>query len=389
MKKHTMIFAAFLFSMLGCGEKKADNNNFITIDVLETDYPKKELILQDFMDVEYIALETNDEFVNQGVVLDVGENFMLLRNRSEDGNIFIYDRTGKAIRKINRKGQSGEEYSNIWGITLDEDNNELFVNSQLERKILVYDLYGNFKRSFEHQDGGGTFFYTHIFNYDRDNLICNNEYSKKIGFVLISKKDGSITKEIKIPFREKTLLLQYIADETNNSLRGALPGPYRTMTLHNGNWLLLELSSDTIYSFSPDYNLRPFMVRTPSIQSMKPEVFLVLRLFSDRYYFMETIKNVYDWDTELGFSRTFFMYDTQERSFFRYAVYNGDFSIQKEVYMSATMPVNYEIESWYPLEAHELVKAYKEGQLRGKLKEIAATLNEESNPVIMLIKHKK
>jgi hypothetical protein len=41
------------------------------------------------------------------------------------------------------------------------------------------------------------------------------------------------------------------------------------------------------------------------------------------------------------------------------------------------------------LEAYQLVESYKRGELKGKLKEIAATLNEESNPVIMLIKHKK
>ena len=41
------------------------------------------------------------------------------------------------------------------------------------------------------------------------------------------------------------------------------------------------------------------------------------------------------------------------------------------------------------LQAHELVEAYGKGRLKGKLKEIATTLDEESNPVIMLIKHKK
>ncbi|MDH6358178.1 hypothetical protein M2135_003185, partial [Parabacteroides sp. PF5-9] len=33
--------------------------------------------------------------------------------------------------------------------------------------------------------------------------------------------------------------------------------------------------------------------------------------------------------------------------------------------------------------------AYEKGQLKGKLKEIAAGLHEESNPVIMLAKYKK
>ena len=135
--------------------------------------------------------------------------------------------------------------------------------------------------------------------------------------------------------------------------------------------------------------MRPFIVRTPPIHSMDPGVFLILRLFSDRYYFMETIKNEYNFDTRSGFSQTSFMYDTQEKAFFGYTVYNGDFSTQEEIYMSAGRPVNHEIELWYPLEAFELVESYKKGELKGKLKEVASTLDEESNRVIMLVKHKE
>jgi len=101
------------------------------------------------------------------------------------------------------------------------------------------------------------------------------------------------------------------------------------------------------------------------------------------------LKNVYDWNTKDGFSKTFMMYDKQEKAICNYTVYNGDFSTKKEMYMSMTRPVNQEIESWYPLESFKLVEAYKNGELKGKLKEIAATLDAESNPVIMLIKHKK
>ena len=57
--------------------------------------------------------------------------------------------------------------------------------------------------------------------------------------------------------------------------------------------------------------------------------------------------------------------------------------------MNEVRPVNHEIELWYPLEAHQLVEFYKKGELKGKLKEIAAKLDEDDNPVIMLIKHRK
>ncbi|MDR2921285.1 MAG: 6-bladed beta-propeller [Tannerella sp.] len=383
MKKLTALLTMLLFVLVGCGGDKQSTDELVTVDVTKSYSQKKELILQDFMDVEYIALETNDDFINQGYVQAIGEEIILVKNRNSDGNIFVYDRTGKALRKINRKGQGGEEYTNILGITLDENNNEMFINDIFARKILVYDLYGNFKRSLKHKEDAGSIFYIDIFNYDKDHLICYDPYNEEIAFVLISKQDGSVVQEIKIPFEEKKFLHQTSGDHTMS------PGPYRSIIPFKGNWMLLELSSDTVYTFLPDYSLRPFLVRTPSVQSMKPEVMLILRLLSDRYIFMETIKNEYDFNTESGFPKTFFMYDRQEKAFSGYTVYNGDFSTKKEIYMNWFRPVNHEIESWQALESHELVKAYEKDQLKGKLKEIAATLDEDSNSVIMLIKHKK
>ena len=135
-----------LFVMAGCGGNSS-TDGFITVDVTKSYSSKKELVLQDFMDVEYIPLETNDEFVNQGCVEAVGEKYIIVTNYVSDGNIFVYDRSGKAIRKINRKGQGGEEYTSCRSITLDEENEELFVNDNYAKKIRVYDLEGNFKRS--------------------------------------------------------------------------------------------------------------------------------------------------------------------------------------------------------------------------------------------------
>jgi len=272
---------------------------------------------------------------------------------------------------------------------LDEDGGEMFVNDIVAQKIFVYDLYGNFKRSFKHKEGTGSVFYNDIFNYDKDNLICYDEFNEKIAFVLISKQDGSITKEIIIPFIEKKAARAIRKDEASGMINSVNPGSYRSIIPFNGNWMLLELSSDTVYTLLPDFSLCPFIVRIPPVQSMDPETFLVLRLCSNRYYFMETIKNVFDFDTRSGFPRTFFMYDRQEKVFFRYTVYNGDYTTKKEIYMNLLRPVDHEIESWQPLEAYQLVEDYKKGVLKGKLKEIAATLDVEDNPVIMLIKHKK
>lgn len=387
MKYININFAFILLILVGCRGNKQSTEEFIKVDITKEPLSQKEIILQDFMDVEYISLGVTDEFVNQGYVQAIGKEIILVKNRNDDGDIFVYNRDGKPLRKINRMGQSGKEYLHIYNIILDENSREIFVNDLY--KIVVYDYFGNFKRSFKFKNGGGTIFYSDIFNYDVDNLICYDLFNEKIAFNLISKQDGNITKEINISFKKKIFLRQQFKDETKDMVYTASPDPYRTIIPYGGNWILSEPSSDTVYAFTFDYSLRPFIVRIPPIQSMDPGMFLTLRLLSKRYYFMETIKNVYDFDTESGFPKTFFLYDKQENKFYKYKIYNGDFIPPKELYMSVTKPVNNEIESWYPLEADYLVESYKNGKLKGKLKDIAAKLNEESNPVIMLIKHKK
>ena len=270
------------------------------------------------MDVEYIPLETNDEFINHGYVQAVGEKYIIVTNYNNDGDIFVYNRKGKAIRKINRKGQGGEEYTYITNITLDEENNEIFVNDHFVKKIYVYDLEGNFKRSFKQKSDGDSRFYEQMFNYDKENLICYDEVNKKIPFLFVSKKDGSINKEIIPPFKEKKYFFQVLRME--NSSRGAFPEPYSRIIPFNGNWILFEPSCDTAYTLMPDYSLRPFIARTPSIQTMNPEIFLVLRLVSDRYYFMEGITNIFDFEKNKGFPKTYFIYDTKEKEFSSYIV---------------------------------------------------------------------
>lgn len=387
MKTFIFIGITTLFAMTGCRGSHSSTDEFITVDVNESYSTKKELVLQDFMDVEYIPLETNDEFINQGCVEAVGEKFIVVTNYSNDGNIYIYDRSGKAIRKINRKGQGGEEYTFILSITLDEENNEIFINDHYAKKIKVYDLEGNFKRSFKQKTEGDSQYYGQIFNYDKENLICYDEINAEIPFLLVSKQDGSITKEIRPSFKEKKYFFQVLRLE--NSTRAAGPGSYSRITPFNGNWILLEPSSDTIYTLMPDCSLRPFIARTPSIHTMDPEVFMIPRLISNRYYFMEGIKNVYDFSKEEGFPKTYFVYDTQEKEFSRYIIYNGDYTSKNEFYMVMLTPINAQGESWATLNAFDLCRDYKKGKLKGKLKEVAATLEEDDNRVVMLVKSKK
>ena len=364
MKLILTISAMILFLITGCESGKQPANDFLTVDIT-ANYPKKELILQDFLDVEYIPLETNEEFITSASMQAIGKNLIILRNKNgQDGDIFIFDRTGKGQRKINRSGQGSQEYTNIGSIALDEEKGELFINNYYSSQFIVYDLSGNFKRTLKY-DKDFNFNSGKIYNFDQDNLICYDElpYEHKIS-----------------PFLSKGI---WSAGPRNTELIS-----------QNGSWVLIEPSTDTIYSYSQDHSIKPFIVRAPPIRSMAPEVFLYPSILTDRYYFMQTTKKQWDFEKETGFPRTDLVYDKQEDAIFECVVYNNDFVDQTPVdmwYEHGILKIinNDGIAFIKKLEANELVEDYEKGKLKGRLNEIAAGLNEESNPVIMVAKYKE
>lgn len=384
MKKNSIIFASVLLLLTGCvGDKKA-TESLVNIDVTAS-YPKKELILQDFMNVEYIPLETNDEFITKGKVMDIGKDIIVVGNARE-GDILLFDRkTGKSIKKINHRGQSGEEYLMLINILLDESTGELFANDGPSSKIQVYDLDGNYKRSISYKKGA---FVSNIFNYDKNYLLCQDTYapaneSSVNTFFLISKQDGSM-KDIEIPFEKKisTVIVKQVGDQVfGDGPRNSLIVPFQN------NWILTEPSTDTVYMSLPDKSLQPFMVRTPSVHTMQPEVFLFPGVLTDQYYFMQTVKKECDFEKNEGMPTTNLMYDKQEKKVFKYTVTNKDFSERTEDMSSRS--INGEIALCVTLQANELVEANGKGKLTGQLKELTSKLDEEDNPVIMLVKHKK
>ncbi|MDL2278873.1 6-bladed beta-propeller [Parabacteroides sp. OttesenSCG-928-G07] len=395
MQRVSPLIFLILFVLAGCGGNQQLNDDFITVDVTKS-YPKKELILQDIFDVEYVPLETNDEFITSGIIEAIGKDIIVSINTGMGGDIFIFDRNGKGLRKINRKGQGPEEYVDASYFTIDEKNNELVITDSFGRSIIVYDLLGNFKRRLSNDRN----IYGYFGQFDQDHFICrylsgdfvNGKYGGlRNELFIMSKKDGSITNEIAIPFDEK-IWPQVISPD------GSRPSPSpRNLTLipHKGNWIVTEISSDTIYNLLSDYSLTPLIVRTPTIESMDTKVFLYPSVITDSHYFMQTARREYDFATRTGWPRTDLVYDRRENAIFEYVVYNDDLSGKTPVLMSyenrriAYPTQNDEIVFFHIYEAFDLIEANNEGKLKGRLKEIAANLEEEDNPVIMLVKHKK
>lgn len=383
---NTKAITAALVSLLflaGCGERQ-QTNELITINA-STNYPEKELVVQDFMDVEYVPLETTDDYLTQGDVQAIGEQYIVVKNWVNDGDIFLFDRkNGKAVKKINRKGQGGEEYPYINNIILDEKRGELLVNSSVTNKIYVYDFDGNFLRSFPTPNEAS---FMELFDYDDENLIGydtssfveeGKQPSKSYYHVIFSKKDGNITRELPIPFEKvRALVVQDGKYSAMASMRNIAP-------LRQG-WALIETSTDTIYRYSPaEDRLSPLILRT---SSGLPEVFLTLCVETEDYYFMQSMQKEFDFTTGKGFEITNLMYDKTVREVFEPHVRNADFEEGDAVDLYAHS-LNSTIAAYQTLQADRLVEGYRDGELKGKLKEVAAGLEEDSNPVVLILKNK-
>ena len=335
----------------------------------------------------YVPLETSDEFLAQGNIAFVGENIVVATNMRQ-GDILLFDRaTGKGIRKINHKGFGPEEYIMPYNVVLFEDKNEMFVNDGPTSKIQVYDLDGNYKRTISYKRGA---LVTVLIDFDTDNFLSQNIYAPENEnsgetFLFLSKKDGSMT-DIKVPYQERKSIALVRVNE-DGSMQGAFPENSDFIDPFQDGWLLTEPSADTIYYYKPDRSLKPFIVRTPSVQTMSPEVFLFPGVLTDDYYFMQSVTKEYDFDKNEGMPSTPLVYDVAEQKIYKYTVHNADYEDREE--NLSKQNVNNKIAFYQALPADELIEAQENGKLKGKLSDIASHLDMEDNPVVMIVKPKK
>ena len=378
--KNILLSSIFLLAMFSCNGGKTSTSDLITVDVT-ADYPEKELVLQDIFDVEYVPLETTDEFVTKAMVKAVSDHYVLTSNWGKDGNLYLFDRTtGKGIRVINRFGQSGEEYGIAVKCLIDETQEELYVFDAMARRVLVYDLTGRFKRNFKFV---GEWQYDETYDYDAEHLLCYvtdmSVIPEKSCHLLISKQDGRVVREISLPYEGEPVEL--IARQGNKIMMGSF-----NLTLSKADgWELINPSADTIYHLGRNGRLTPDIVRTPSVHTMDPVVFLTPTAMTDRHIFFHTMKRYYSVN---GLTHQFYIYDKVKKSIHNYTLSNSDF-IDGHSDPIFRQLLCYPLVSYLTLQAPDLVEAYQAGKLQSRLKEIAAGLDEEDNAVIMLVKYKE
>jgi len=364
-------------------QQKDYSDELVEVDVTKT-YPKIDIHLEDIADVEFVSLETNNDYLCNGNPVAFTDSFILYANKKE-GSVFVFDKSGKAMQRFNHKGQSGKEYVAISQALWDDKNKELYINDMFTKRILVYDLDGNYKRSFYHAKGQ----FENIVNYSDSSLICRDvdgsfglfpDEAPKNPFTIISKQTGKIIKDIVIPFKEKLTI----------AIDGNTPSVDQLFNFGDKS-IMTEQSSDTIYSISENCKLSPMIVRTPTVRTMTVPVFLFVRFVTSRYIFMQSFKKEFDEKTGKGFSGALLVYDRKDKRTYEYALsYQGTklsfasfpkirslcFTTNKDVHIGE-------------MNTYLLKKQEHDNDLTGSLKELAAKVTEDDNPVLMKITFKR
>lgn len=356
----------------------------ISLD-LSKDYPKKKLILQDIADIDYIPLETrNDALVNQASNYGIYDSIIIFSDFMS-GEFLVFNKNGKIKNHFNNKGGSGEEYRSCLEFMYDEKAQEIFVLDDISlRRILVYSINGRFKRKLslpkdckldqiiDINDS--------LFLAKRSELYMRLD-DKGFDYLLMSKKDARTISALPISVPKR---ISRVFTGIVDGKRGRyMTCPWNCIINDAQRSIIADKSSDTVYLIEKDAKLKPLFVRIPAVLGRNPAILLDATKLTDRYFFFT--KEVYDYegDNAKGITSSFeLVFDRNKHELFEMELENRDF-IGKYSFHSFNISSGKNQVAGY-FDADELYEAFREDKLSGRLKEIAATIKEDDNPVLMI-----
>ena len=160
-----------LLGIISC-QSSYEDSTFPTID-LNKDYPTKRIDIHEIADVEYIPLETNEKSLIGTTEFQAISDKYIIIGDMKYFQIIIFDRQGKFIRCINKRGQGPGEYTSFYAFDVDFDKEEIFIMTLYPRQTMwVYSFEGNYLREFKYDVNKKKLDIKRLNNYNDDYLIA-------------------------------------------------------------------------------------------------------------------------------------------------------------------------------------------------------------------------
>lgn len=409
MKFYSFIIPAVLaFALFSCNSvTESTISNSETIDI-ENSIGKAEVVKLSEVakSIEYIPLETNDSVLLSEISSVVYSSDRIYIS-SDNNKIFVFDSKGNHIRTLNRKGRGPGEYMMILSFKVDESSGSIFITDQLG-KVSIYDSLHNYVSSVEPKVGsifftsfenfGDTLFFATFFSRTLESeMIMFNNQSKLIDSGLF--KIPSYKDDIK---NKSGVIIPPLIFRHNNEIRCfARRGADTVFSINN------KLEKTVAYLFKLGKYKEPADATNQEVGSNDARFISINNLAeSDNTLFMsvkmrglstEPIKT----STKLNDGSLFETVNTNS-----YAIYNksnGKFTILAQP-IKGKMGLEDDLKGAMPFwprsissgaelisykKATDIIKYVSEEANAGTyIKDLAAKLNENSNPVVIIAKTK-
>lgn len=353
-------------------------------------YPVKRIRLQEIADIEYIQLERQENVIADRIRYI--SDSLIIAIEYKRGDIITFSGDGKFISKFNKKGRSGEEYQSIGHIAYSPEERELFITDyMLLHRIQVYSIDGLYKRTLNHPPGS---WITSIYNFDSETLLAYEDpdfntrkqnYEIFTPYLFLSKEDGSIISKANISFKKENWVSasKDIVIDKYRSFRATI-GQTNIIKSNNDNYIIGDLSVDTIFMVKNDKSITPIIIKKSKNDSDSNLLsFLVYK--NDKYSFfaigdfnLDSLRN--NKNFEIG--SKFLLYNASDRQINEITLYNEDYP-DYEIDINGIGRLSQKGYASYSIEAYKLVDAFKTDNLKGELKVIASKLMDDDNRVLV------
>ena len=357
------------FVLLGCSCTNTDQEKGLTTIDLSKDYPKKEILLSEIADIQYVYMNEGNDYIYGGNPLYVSDHTFVFYS---EGSFLFFTKDGQPKSKFNHQGNGPDEYDYFSKVVYDEANDELYILS--EKRLIVYSSSGVHKRTIALSLSDDKRI-TSMANYDNGSLLLFDSDN----FVLISKADGSELKRLDVSSGEKVKLYAINQDEQRVSV---IASTQNQIVNYKDGLLLSDYSTDTVFFFNKNKELIPVLIKQPSIHSMDPVIYANTFVeAADYLFYRKIIVKVQNGQLP----SVYLMQNKKDGTVYEQEIKMDDFK-GKQVEIAPEILTSSSRHGLVVLDLVELEEAYADGRLKGKLKELMEKIDRENgNNVYMLL----
>ncbi len=385
---------AFLFIGILYFSKTAQAQSPVIIDIEWGIENQQKLNISELVDdIQYIPLETNNNNLISYIKSIKFVDELILVATFNPSSLFSFDSSGKFLNKIGNQGRGPNEYNFFGNFGIKETNKEVYLYGLEPSKLLVYNNNGTLKENLEWPNS-------------RSDNFHNIEFIANDNFVLMQANGGGNTPYSYKIYSTENKLIKEAINPIQYKMNGVTGFVYAFSYFKFNDDLFVKenLYNDTLYRITPSLEFEPKYILNSGKYSCPVQFSQNMMSFfqkNDLKYVRLT--HIFDFKEYLTF---FFAFEKKEYFGFYNKSLKKTFTYPNKgiindfdggvdfypIYQSNNKLIGYV--NALDLITHVASDDFKNStpkylEKKKQLEKLANSLNENDNPVLMLVKLKE